>query len=880
MKIFIFIFIFQFITLTGSSALFSQQTSADDYFNQAQKTASEKEKIELLQQAIQIQPQHLEARLELGQLYMKKSQFSKAKEQFSAAALATQDAKALEFLGDAYIRLGQTRDAINAYDTAFKQNTQNSQPYFKIVELQISQQQYDEAETNIKTFIRKFGIKNPDAWYYWGKLNLAKNNLKEAENGFRSALKHAPNHARARLAMTQLERSRKVKEIEKELQKAIESENIDLAIQKIDAIKKQDPAFNPQKWRTEIAKIYFSQANTKLSANDKQEAYQLFLKAREYDANLAGLASRISKLENEFDQSEKLVNYYKAGKNALSQENWTSAIYNFEQIIRIQTDYRDARSLLNTAREKYRAENVPEEIATPETPATKNTAALFEEGLSLCAEKKWDAAIEKFEAVLSINPADNASLGMKGFAEGSKLLDSTAWSAAQTKFTNALESLPQNEELQAAKFYAEARIALEAQETETARQKFLAIQKLGIQFRDTQKLLTGLMKSKPAETRVLDLLKAYAPYILGLFLVIVLSLIWMLARKKRTQQPAESITRTPAAVKPRRSSEAIKTVTKVSKAKPAEEEPVFLEDIEEQEVLVNDEPTATSEQETLVAGAGTPPKRHQGRYEMKGEIGRGAMGKVYRAYDHKMERMIVLKEIRMDKAHDHEAYDKLKKRFLREARSAGRLHHANIVTVFDIINQGNKLYISMEYLDGVNLLKYLQKHKIVEPTKAAQIVYQACQALYYAHQAGIVHRDIKPSNLMIQHDGQVKIVDFGVAKDTDSTTLTLVGSSLGTPSYMSPEQIEGKNVDGRSDIFSLGVVFYEMVTGERPFKGETMASIIIKIIQSKPKRITSIKKTLPAELEMIILKMLEKDPEKRYESALEVANALEESKMV
>jgi len=879
MKIFIFIFIFQ---LTWLINLRAQESSAEEYLTRAQNATSEKEKIELLQQAVQLQPGHLKARLELGQLYLKNSQFTQAKEQFSAAALATQDAQALELLGDTYVKLGQIRDACNAYETAFQQKTSNTQLYFKMVDLQISERQYSEAEDKIKTFIRKFGVNNPDAWFYWGKISLAKNDLKEAEKGFRSALKHDPNHARAKAALAQLAQSAQVLEIEKQLQPAVDAKNIDLVNQKLNEIKKIDATYNPQKWHTEIAKIYQSQANSALTVNDKKAAYPLLLSAREYDANLPGLKSQISSLEKDLNQTEQLNNWYAAGKNAMSQENWQNAVSNFEQISRLDPNFQDTRALLASARQKLRAQNPPAETpATPIQPGP-NPQALFDEGLLLVAEKNWEAASEKFQSVLRLEPNYKPAAGMKNLSDGSRFLDAGEWAPALVQFNEGLVALPQNETLQAAQNYAEARLALKKNETELARQKFLAIQKLGVPFRDTQTLLTELMKESQGEPAFsLENLKTCIPYVLGLFLLVALALILKLARKKPAPDITDTTSAATAKTKVRRPSEEIKTVTRVAEKPPIpEEESVFLEDIDEEEMLVDNEPTALSEQETMVSGAGAPPKRHQGRYEMKGEIGRGAMGKVYRAYDHKMERMIVLKEIRMDKAQDHEEYDKLKKRFLREARSAGRLHHANIVTVFDIINQGSKLYISMEYLDGVNLLKYLQKHQIVDPKKASQIIHQACEALHYAHQAGIVHRDIKPSNLMIQPDGQVKIVDFGVAKDTDSTTLTLVGSSLGTPSYMSPEQIEGKNVDGRSDIFSLGVVFYEMITGERPFKGETMASIIIKIIQAQPKRITTIKKNLPEELENIILKMLEKNPEKRYQTALEVAQALEETRMV
>jgi len=263
-----------------------------------------------------------------------------------------------------------------------------------------------------------------------------------------------------------------------------------------------------------------------------------------------------------------------------------------------------------------------------------------------------------------------------------------------------------------------------------------------------------------------------------------------------------------------------------------------------------------------------------GRYTDIQELGRGAMGRVYKSRDIKLERTVVLKTIRLDLDVSTERYLEIKKRFLREARAAGKLNHPNIVIIYDVEEEDDVFFISMEYIEGRNLSQILQVEKMIEPRRATNIISQCCQALEVAHENGIIHRDIKPSNIMVLNKDLIKIVDFGVAK-LETSTITHIGTSVGTPSYMSPEQIEGKDTDGRSDLFSLGVVFYEMLTGVKPFKGDSITTVIAKILKDSPPPPTELKYHLPAKIDEIILKMLAKKSNERYSHAKEVIADLE-----
>lgn len=262
-----------------------------------------------------------------------------------------------------------------------------------------------------------------------------------------------------------------------------------------------------------------------------------------------------------------------------------------------------------------------------------------------------------------------------------------------------------------------------------------------------------------------------------------------------------------------------------------------------------------------------------GRYEVVKELGRGSMGMVYLARDPNIERLVAVKVLRQDRM----GSDIFVKRFLKEAKVIGRLTHPHTVTIHDIGEENEDVYIAMEYVEGTPLSNIIKEKRLDAP-EVAEFGVQIAETLDYAHRKGIVHRDIKPSNIIVQPDGLIKITDFGVARvdDSSATLQTLDGEILGTPAYMSPEQVLGKPVDGRSDLFSLGVVLYELSTGKRPFGGEgkTLATVFNEIIQTTPPDPNIVSGQVPRELSALIMKALHKEPAKRFQSGRELAEAL------
>jgi serine/threonine-protein kinase len=223
-----------------------------------------------------------------------------------------------------------------------------------------------------------------------------------------------------------------------------------------------------------------------------------------------------------------------------------------------------------------------------------------------------------------------------------------------------------------------------------------------------------------------------------------------------------------------------------------------------------------------------------GRYEILGELGRGGMGVVYRGRDPVIDRLVAIKVIQLSKLGDPVDIEASRERIYREARSAGRLTHPNVITVYDIGEEGEVAYIAMELVSGCTLERTLSSGEPPSFELIIDVLRQAASALDYAHKKGIVHRDVKPANIMICEDGTVKIADFGIAKVYGSSRTTQTGWVLGTPNYMSPEQIQGKPVDGRADQFCLAVVAFEMLTGQKPFQGEHLATILMKIVSEEP----------------------------------------------
>ncbi|UCH23920.1 MAG: serine/threonine protein kinase, partial [Deltaproteobacteria bacterium] len=260
-----------------------------------------------------------------------------------------------------------------------------------------------------------------------------------------------------------------------------------------------------------------------------------------------------------------------------------------------------------------------------------------------------------------------------------------------------------------------------------------------------------------------------------------------------------------------------------------------------------------------------------GRYEILEEIGKGSMGVVYRAHDPQIDRIIALKVLR----HDRMISEDFVQRFLKEAKAIGRLSHPAIVTVYDVGEDKGTVYLAMEFLEGTSLDRIIHEKKL-SLEEIVDMGVQAAEALDYAHQHGVVHRDIKPANIILTPTGQVKITDFGIARieDPSATRQTQAGEILGTPSYMSPEQVMSRSVDGRSDLYSLGVILYELATGERPFEGNNMAATFRAITQDTPVEPAKIDPTVSQALSALVMKSLNKPPDSRFQTGSSMAESL------
>lgn len=293
-----------------------------------------------------------------------------------------------------------------------------------------------------------------------------------------------------------------------------------------------------------------------------------------------------------------------------------------------------------------------------------------------------------------------------------------------------------------------------------------------------------------------------------------------------------------------------------------------------QAYALNANPAANLSQTLILENSGVQ-KPTLGRYTIERELGRGAMGMVYLGRDPKIGRTVAIKTMVLAQEFEGEKLEEVKERFFREAETAGRLNHPNIVTIYDVGEDEDLSYIAMDYLKGENLLAYCKPEKLLPAKEVFSMLVKVANALDYAHRHGVVHRDVKPANIIYDREtGVLKVTDFGVAFLTDSSK-TKTGTILGSPSYMSPEQLAGMKVDGRSDVFSLGVTLFQMLTGELPFIGESLASLMYKIANEKHPDVRLFRPDLPSCASRIINKSLAKEAEDRFQSGERFGNALE-----
>ena len=281
---------------------------------------------------------------------------------------------------------------------------------------------------------------------------------------------------------------------------------------------------------------------------------------------------------------------------------------------------------------------------------------------------------------------------------------------------------------------------------------------------------------------------------------------------------------------------------------------------------------ATTKKLSMRGNNGAPQRL--GRYVIERKIGRGAMGAVYLAKDPRINRQVALKVIPIEKEFEDEELEEARLRFFREAESAGRLTHPNIITVFDAGEDKHLAYIAMEYMPGAALTKFTDPKKLLAPSKALELCARTADALDYAHNQGVIHRDIKPANLLYNlKDDSLKISDFGVARLTDNNR-TKTGIILGTPMYMSPEQLNAEDLTGHSDLFSLGVTLYELLTGEVPFTATNIAVLMTKITTDDPAPVSNRRPGIPPSVDSVLAKALAKRPHDRFVDGAAMAIAL------
>jgi len=258
-----------------------------------------------------------------------------------------------------------------------------------------------------------------------------------------------------------------------------------------------------------------------------------------------------------------------------------------------------------------------------------------------------------------------------------------------------------------------------------------------------------------------------------------------------------------------------------------------------------------------------------GKYKILGKIGQGAMGEVYRAQDSVLNRDVAIKTISSELGAD----DALRRRFQREAQSAARLNHPNIITVYDYGEEQGKIYMAMELLDGADLKQAIARRAPLSLDDKLSIVDQIAEGLAFAHSHEIVHRDLKPANVHLLGNGQVKIMDFGLAR-LGGSEMTRAGMVMGTPHYMSPEQVRGERADARSDVFALGCVFYELLTYQKPFDADSMHSVLFKVMQEDPRPVRETSPDVPAVLVQVVERAMSKDGAQRFQNASEFRSAL------
>lgn len=428
----------------------------------------------------------------------------------------------------------------------------------------------------------------------------------------------------------------------------------------------------------------------------------------------------------------------------------------------------------------------------------------------------------------------------------------TKWDSASFYFNQVLAHEPDDTLAQCGKHYAAGRQAAALGDRLTAIAQLEHVMNLDKQFLDTSALLADLRRQLSREPAFPLSLWGFLSAALA---VIVLLMIISVKKQNRVGQNLVAIRRIFLD----------KTAPLFGYLFPGKHAP---------RSYIGSNAHATVTLHTLDDNINLGPEK---RYDILEEIGAGGMGLVSKAWDRVLERVVCLKTIRSDCYVDSPTRAELERRFLIEARAAAKLNHPNIVTVFDIQKIGTEIYIAMEYLNGPNLAELIKYNEPLPLKRTLHVMQQTIVALEFAHNHGIIHRDIKPSNIILLEADRVKVLDFGLARFPISH-LTQPGRTFGTPFYMAPEQFQGGEITKRTDIFALGILFYEMLTGRVPFDGETASEVMSKVLTSEPAAILSLCQHVPASVSDVVNRMLAKSPVERYQTCSEILQDIERNK--
>lgn len=577
--------------------------------------------------------------------------------------------------------------------------------------------------------------------------------------------------------------------------------------------------YNPQNWNT-----YNKLGEVFLNQNKTPEAKKYFQKSLEIKANNKVALFGLGRVYSYSDEIPEAIDAIQAALKI--DPNFVEARTKLAELGKLKkTTDTSKKEREKNKKKKVEQDSLSKYIATAKVALRENNLKKALDILNKVSSIQADSEILNYVQLLN---------------QGITNLSITQWDSAHFYFNEALSQFPKDTLALSGKHYALARFAMDSEDFQSAIRELEKVTNLDKQFIDTNELLVDLQKAIVSITPF-----SYQNAILVGIMIFSISTGFIIFRKNLAIKEKIKI--------------GLKTVIN-SKA------------IESTLTLLENSKLTISKWTQL--GESPVERNDANRYKILGELGVGGMGRVFRAWDRVLQRVVCLKTIRYETSIETQYKSNLEKRFLQEARATAKLNHPNIITIYDIRKIGDAINISMEYLDTQNLAATIEQEGAVKYKRAGKIVLQVCHGLEFAHKHGIIHRDIKPSNIMLLENDQIKILDFGLAKLFNST-LTQAGEVLGTPSYMSPEQIKGLTVDHRTDIFCLGIVFYELVTGQRPFRAETVEAVTAQILSIEPKTPSLLHSNVPKKIDRIIKKMLVKDVKNRYQKCDQIINDLE-----